>query len=458
VYPTIPASHGELVDSRYRLERLVGEGASSWVFAATDQRLEREVALKLFKPPSCKDDVKRRRRFIAEGRTLAKLVHPHIVAIHDASEDSSGQAYLVMELCEAGTLEAELAQRGRLDLVETLQLVLPLMGALAFAHDRNVVHRDLKPGNIVLVEERGERRCKLLDFGISLAAGVRISSDLGLGTPAYMAPEQVRGEPTTPATDVWALGVVLFRCLTGRLPFEASNSASMLLQVLHGRAPRLSSICDPKLAPRVMLVLDRALEPSLQRRHRDVRSFARALATTCALDDVAVMQRPEPIGLPEFDAWLLAAKASPMTEPMRVAPLERSAAWVAEESRRPRWGVRVALAAAVVGLIAGGVLTLWNAPGRSQASAGTRTALSPRSPASVMADVARPAVPEGPPASHSALPPQAEPAALTLPEATKPHPVESPKRRKADQPRARIGEPAAQAPAPAPRVIMSWDW
>src|SRR5688500_6392338 len=82
VYPTIPASHGELVDSRYRLERLVGEGASSWVFAATDQRPEREVALKLFKPPSCKDDVKRRRRFIAEGRTLAKLVHPHIVAIH----------------------------------------------------------------------------------------------------------------------------------------------------------------------------------------------------------------------------------------------------------------------------------------------------------------------------------------------------------------------------------------
>ncbi|HKO94286.1 MAG TPA: serine/threonine-protein kinase [Polyangiaceae bacterium] len=456
MHTAIPASHlGKLVDSRYRLQRIIGEGASSWVFAATDERLEREVALKLFKPPSSEDDLRRRKHCIAEGRTLAKLVHPHIVALHDACEDSAGQAYLVMELCEAGTLETELVQRGPLALAETLRLLVPLMGALAFAHDRNIVHRDIKPGNIVLVEELGERRCKLLDFGISLGAGVSTSSDLALGTPAYMAPEQARGEVTTPATDVWALGVVLFRCLTGNLPFEATSSAGMLLQVVQQRAPRLANMPAAKSAPNVMHVLDRALEPDLQRRHRDVRSFARALAGACALDRLAVVQRPEPIGLPDFDSWVLVAEALPATKEL---PVVRPR--IDPNNRLRRWGGGLALAAVVAAAVAVSALSLSNASETQARAAPPSPAPSAHSAPAISAPTpALPAPEPVLPAPVPAVPALAESIAAAPAsglDAAKPA-AKRAKRIKSAALSAPV-EPAPASPSTPPRVITSWDW
>jgi tRNA A-37 threonylcarbamoyl transferase component Bud32 len=458
VFTTSPACQlGTLIDRRYRLQRAVGEGASSWVFVADDLRLDREVALKLFRPPSSEHDVKRRKRCVAEGRTLAKLVHPHIVAIHDASEDGSGQSYLVMELCEAGTLEAELAQRGTLDTLETLKLILPLMGAVAFAHDRNVVHRDIKPGNIVVLRESGERRCKLLDFGISLSAGIGTSSDLGLGTPSYMSPEQARGEPPTPATDVWALGVVLYRCLTGELPFQASNDAALLYRIARERAPRFGTVAASKVPPNLALVLDRALERDLERRHRDVRSFARAIAVASSLDGIPLPPRPEPIGLPLFEHWLADARGVERTLDLDspCAPALVHAEHPASRVRRVR---KAALAAAICA-VGGSALLAFMSSDRARhaevAPSGLRTGgreVEPgvRSHAAAAQEIA--AAPRGAPPPRSEL---AVPAPTNLgPGRAPPTPKRTRRKVQGDAERKQTLSP----PRTPRRLLTDWDW
>lgn len=374
-----------------------------------------------------------------------------------------------MELCEAGTLEAELVLRKRLDLTETLRLVLPLMGALAFAHDRDVIHRDIKPSNIVLVEERGERRCKLLDFGISLGTGVQGSSDLALGTPAYMAPEQVRGEPSRPGTDVWALGVLLFRCVTGELPFQADSSASLLFKIANERAPRLLSVGSQSSAPNLMRAIDRALEPDLERRYRDMRSFAYAIALASVLDGITLAQRPEPVGLPEFDAWVLSAKAAPATEPLPLPASLQAEVTGAPLTSRRSWAPRALVATALAGAAVGGALTL------TAASAPERRNEERRTPANTSA--VRPttnAVLGGvlgaqrtdstnSPSGISAVPASAKPAVATVPapqgdRGTKRAPVASRvsvkvrRQGDADPPGSSPAEPAS------PDVIRDWDW
>ncbi|HEX6243571.1 MAG TPA: serine/threonine-protein kinase, partial [Polyangiales bacterium] len=246
------------------------------MFRGQDTLLERDVAIKLLKPQAVQEQSSRRRRFVSEARTLAKLVHPHVVLVYDAGETPDGMAYLVMELSGGATLEAELQRRGVLGVKETLGLLLPLIGALACAHDRGIVHRDIKPANIAIVHDHGELRAKLLDFGIAKSGDPSETLEGIAGTPSYMAPEQARGERLNAAADVWALGVVFFQCLAGRLPFRASTTTEMLTQIVHDRAPRFAEAC-PSLPSLVAVALDRALEPSLSRRYADMRSFAHAL-------------------------------------------------------------------------------------------------------------------------------------------------------------------------------------
>jgi serine/threonine protein kinase len=452
VFTSAPASHlGTLIDRRYCLQRAIGEGASSWVYAAKDLRLDREVALKLFKPAPAEHDLKRRKAWIAEGRTLAKLVHPHIVAIHDASEDGAGQSYLVMELCEAGTLETELAQLGTLDTLETLKLVLPLMGALAVAHDRDVVHRDIKPGNIVVVQEREERRCKLLDFGISVGAAAGTSSDLMLGTPSYMAPEQVRGEPPTPATDVWALGVVLYRCLTGQLPFQASSEAALLHKITRERAPRLATVAAHKVPARLALVLDRALERTVERRYRDVRSFAQAIAVACALDQLPLSPRPEPIGLPLFERWFRDAQTIECTRDLD-SPLEPSHVRAEHARRAVRQIRRPVLAAAICAVVGASGLFAFTPrvhSGRVEISRPSSQAGQRGTPIVGAREVAT--LPSSLPSSQTEQP---------LPARAEVDPSEAPSTPKPKKPRSlraqeRLGASAAPAQQP---LIKDWDW
>jgi serine/threonine-protein kinase len=318
---------GTLLAERYRLERVIGEGASSWVFAAIDLRLEREVAVKLLKRRSAAEHSAERVQFVQEARMLAKLAHPHVVAVYDAGETAEGDGYLVMELSQAGTLEAELLRRGALDVGEALSLIVPLLGALACVHDLGIIHRDLKPANIALVRHVGGKpRAKLLDFGIAQLSGKDLATGVPAGTPAYMSPEQARAESPGPAADVWAMGAVLFRCLTGRLPFDASASAGAQRNLGEQRAARIQAFC-PNLPPHVAIVVERALEPDVTQRYPDTRAFARVLGVACRQDGVRLDANPEPIGLPDFAAWLTQADietTQPELVPGAIAPLAAS--------------------------------------------------------------------------------------------------------------------------------------
>jgi len=297
------------------------------VYHGWDIRLGRAVAVKVLKPQSLLGHGSYQERFHAEARTLASLLHPHIVAVHDFIETEEGLTAIIMELAAPRTLEHELASRGVLEPTEMLALLFPLMGALACAHDRGIVHRDIKPANIVVERNSQGVRAKLLDFGIAKTSAGETTSGVAVGTPSYMSPEQAMGENLSPATDVWAMGVLMFRCLSGRLPFEVQSATGVLLKICNERAPLLHTVC-PSVSARLASSIDCALEPKRDRRYPGMRELARTLVVACVQDGVAIASDPDPVGLPDFRSWLAATAldqtarmVGPLGRPLEAAPL-----------------------------------------------------------------------------------------------------------------------------------------
>jgi serine/threonine protein kinase len=224
---------------RYRLERPLGHGGMASVFAARDTGLDRAVAVKLL-AENLADDKELRKRFLREARLAARLSHPNVVSVFDAGE-YDGRPYIVMELVEGETL----AERGRVPLEEARALALQAARGLAHAHDAGLIHRDIKPGNLLV---RVDGTLKIADFGIARAAETTALTKAGtvLGTAAYLAPEQALGEEVTPAADVYSLGAVLYELLTGRPPFEFDSLADLAEQQ---RAMAITPVRE--LAPQV---------------------------------------------------------------------------------------------------------------------------------------------------------------------------------------------------------------
>ncbi len=212
-----------LIAGRYRLDALLGRGGMSEVWCATDLELGRRVALKLLAPNEDNE------RFEREARAFAALAHPNVTQLYDYGE-SDGRPFMVLEYLGGGSLEELLRTHGVLDDDETRRISTELAAGLSHAHARGVVHRDLKPSN-VLFDDEG--RAKLADFGIArMAAGEGTLTEAGtvLGTAAYISPEQASGLPASPASDVYSFGVLLFRMLTGRLPFESEDPLTLVVQ------------------------------------------------------------------------------------------------------------------------------------------------------------------------------------------------------------------------------------
>lgn len=218
---------GELIAGRYRLDSLLGRGGMSEVWAADDQELGRRVALKLLAPDAD------RARFDREARAAASLAHPNITQLYDYGE-ADGRPYMVLEYLSGGTLEDRLARGVPLPDGETDQVAREVAAGLAHAHGRGLVHRDLKPANILF---DAEDRAKIADFGIARlsAGGTFTEAGTVLGTAAYISPEQASGDVATPASDVYSFGVMLYRMLTGRLPFEAEQPLELV--ALHQTEP-----------------------------------------------------------------------------------------------------------------------------------------------------------------------------------------------------------------------------
>jgi serine/threonine-protein kinase len=276
---------GQVIDGKYELRGLLGQGGQSAVYEALHQGLERLVAIKLLHPGQATDP-KAMARVRNEAQVVSAIRHPNICEIFDLGQTKEGSPYLVMERLVGETLADEIAREapvGFLDLAPTLKQVL---GALAFAHDQGVLHRDLKPENVFLERRRGQLQTKLLDFGISrwLDPSGESSAD-GLGTsdmiactPYYMSPEQARGDSTIDQrVDLWAVGVILYEALTGRRPFVATNYNALLVRILTSQ-PRPVDRIEPETHPAVAELVHRALAKAREDRFQTASDFRRAIS------------------------------------------------------------------------------------------------------------------------------------------------------------------------------------
>ena len=222
-----------LIDERYKLRALLGSGGMSEVYLAHDEVLDRDVALKLLKDQYASDE-EFIERFKREARSAASLSHPHIVYIFGWGESEDGTYYITMEYLLSGTLKDHILQRGALPPQMATEVALQIAKALRAAHENGVIHRDIKPRNILITDSG---HVKVTDFGIARAAEATTISDVGdiLGSVKYMSPEQAMGERVGPASDLYSLGVVLYEMLTGRVPFEVEVSADVPVKHAGGR-------------------------------------------------------------------------------------------------------------------------------------------------------------------------------------------------------------------------------
>ena len=244
---------------RYVLGDRLGVGGSSRVHVALDTRLGRKVAVKLLNADVvAAADPAGRERFLREGKTTAAFSHRHAVTVFDAGEDS-GDLFIVMELVDGPSLAQRLAQSGPLSIGEAVRIASQVLSVLATAHAAGIVHRDVKPANI-LIGADGET--KLADFGIAKRfddlEGSVTSTGMVVGTPRYLAPEQAVGGAATPASDVYSVGVVLFEMLTGRLPFEAETTVAAALAQQAGPAPDVRTL-RPEVPAGLATVVAQAL-------------------------------------------------------------------------------------------------------------------------------------------------------------------------------------------------------
>jgi serine/threonine-protein kinase len=278
---------GTLVAGRYHIEAPLGEGGMAVVYRARNALVDRPVAIKIMHPRVSRDP-SLRERFRREAKNAAALAHPNIIEIHDYGETEDGTPYLVMELLEGATLDKMIAQ-GPMPVAQVCTLGLDIARGLARAHDFQVIHRDLKPENVFVHRVSSQRLgAKILDFGIARSMyDTRLTSAGQIfGTPQYMAPEQVTSIDAGPAADLYALGVMLFEMLTGRLPFSASEITGFLLHHLQTPPPRPSELV-PNVPRRLDELILRLLAKKPEDRPVDAHEVEKELAALAPAEAVA---------------------------------------------------------------------------------------------------------------------------------------------------------------------------
>jgi serine/threonine protein kinase len=278
---------------KYPVIREIGSGATSRVYLARDPFADREVAIKVLLPGKGADPETERmqhKSFMTEASLAGKLNHPHIVDIYDAVIEAE-RSYLVMEYVPGVTLEAHSSVASLLPVGKVVEIIFKCIRALEYAHNHGIIHRDIKPGNILLSKD-GE--AKVSDFGAAFQQrqGLETSQMAGVGSPAYMSPEQIRMEKLNQQTDIYSLGVTMFRLLTGRLPFEAHSYPGLTHAVLNMPAP-LPSTLRPTLPPLLDQIVSKAMAKDPAVRYRSWLDFGKDLSqafTTLRLSGDAVSE------------------------------------------------------------------------------------------------------------------------------------------------------------------------
>jgi serine/threonine-protein kinase len=337
---------GEGIAERYEIEERVGTGGVSSVYRARDRLLERLVALKVLHP-HYGDDEEYVERFRREARSVAQLSHPHIVTVIDRGEDD-GQQFIVFEYIDGENLKQLVARTGPLPTRRALELSVEIADALSFAHEHGLIHRDVKPQN-VLVSPDGD--AKVTDFGIarSLDVGHGVTqTGTVLGTSNYLSPEQASGKQTTQATDVYSLGVVLYELLTGDVPFPGDNFVAIAMKHLNEQPPDLLEQ-RPDVPLRLAAAVDRALEKDPARRFASMDQFAWELRQCLAELDA-----------PEAERTLITP-----------GPVIRESAPRRVRARRSRAPLYVLFALLAAAAIVGGVRGLSGSKGHKGSSGGS---------------------------------------------------------------------------------------
>jgi eukaryotic-like serine/threonine-protein kinase len=369
------------VAGRYVIERRLGAGGMSTVFQASDTVLERPVAVKLL-AEHLADDEAFVYRFRREALSAARLQHPNIVQVFDSGQDTnSGRHYIVMEYVDGPSAADMLRERKQLEIDETVELVRDACHGLDYAHRARVVHRDVKPGNLLYAEEMG--LTKLADFGIAKAAEQTRITQVGsvLGTAAYLSPEQARGEEAGPASDIYSLGVCAYQFLTGRLPHEYASLTELALKQ---QQEPVALITDYR--PEVPRELDDAVRVALERdpeaRYSTALEMAEAIEAgtrgeataatqklgmsdsdaTQALDDTAATQALQRTSL--GPAATRVQQAPPVTTPPARRPREERVP-AQRSARRRGWASFIALLAALAAIAVVAIALLSSSSGSS---------------------------------------------------------------------------------------------
>ena len=388
---------GDTLDGKYTIDRVLGDGGMGVVYGGMHTKLDQAVAIKVMLPEMLAHPTLVA-RFEREARAAARIKSRHVPRVFDVDVTAEGLPYIVMELLSGRDLASVLEERGPLEPQEAVDYVLQACVAIREAHAREIVHRDLKPANLFLASEQGGVMVKVLDFGISKDVGGTASKltheHAIIGTVMYMSPEQVRGGTVDGRSDVWALGVVLYELLTGRMPFEGSVTQASAAIVADEPAP----MARPAISAALEEVIRGALQKKAERRYQTVTALMEALASfaTPAVASAALAEVPEREpslpSVPSVDATATTLNASDRIRAPRIATADGLSTETVHSTTKRR--TREATLGVLVGalVVGGGAFALMSgspppaevpAPSASASASGPEKALAAAPPATL---------------------------------------------------------------------------
>ncbi len=335
---------GQMLGGRYRLGEQIGAGGMARVYRAEDTRLDRTVAVKILSAQFA-DDPSFVDRFRREAQTAAKLNHPNVVGVYDNGAED-GTNYIVMEFVEGRTLAEFLSGGGRLSPTKSVEVAESVCTALEYAHQRGVVHRDIKPGNIMVTRDG---LVKVMDFGIArltTTAETVAQTAAVLGTAAYLSPEQAQGQSVDGRSDIYSLGCVLFELLSGRAPFSGDSAMAVAMKHIHD-APPVPSKLNPEITPQMDAVVMKALAKNRDNRYQTAEEFR---------EDLERLRRGELVSATPI-------MATPTQVIHRSPPHagEATAVLPPGEEEGRKWWVAALIIAGILAILAGGAYVLANA-------------------------------------------------------------------------------------------------
>lgn len=320
--------NGKLLNNRYKLLTRAGAGGMAAVYKAQDLMLGRLVAVKLLHENLTGDD-EFLTRFREEARAAARLAHPNIVTVHDIGQDEHRQ-FIIMEYIEGQTLKQIIRSQASLGtpmpIKRALDLTIQICSGIGYAHRAGLIHCDVKPQNVLVTRDQ---RVKVADFGIARAmsqASQQVESDTIWGTPQYFSPEQAAGQPATPASDVYSIGVILFEMLTGHLPFEAESHTALALKHIQEPPPPISHF-NPAVPEQIERIVAKVLAKEASGRYRTADQLGRILNSyrQSSQEDTGPLAtvRTPPAGHPAWETEPASVSRAAATQPKRAAAIER---------------------------------------------------------------------------------------------------------------------------------------